>query len=50
MEYIRTIKITIYVDTNKQTYNEVFEPFEYENTDDFLKRVCRKYRDIIGDL
>lgn len=50
MEYVREQKITIYVDTNKMTYNKILEPDEDEDIDDFLERVCEEYHSMVEGI
>ncbi len=39
METIRSIKVTIEVDTNKSTYTETLEPYNNESNEEFIKRI-----------
>ena len=39
MERVRSVSVTITVDTNKKTYSTTLQPDEDETNDEFLKRI-----------
>lgn len=48
VERVREIKVTVYVDTNKTTHQEVHEPEEFEDLPMLLRRLADEYEDRFG--
>lgn len=46
-EYIRTISVSLGVDTNKQTRRRVLSPYEDESTEEFTTRVKATLEEMI---
>ncbi len=46
MEYIREIKITVEIDTNKRTESRVFIMQDHENLKEFLDRIREEAQQI----
>jgi len=47
MEYIREIKISIYVDTNKSTQNVDLLIMEDESREEFIERITERLKEVL---
>lgn len=47
-EYLRSVTVTVVVDTNKRTETETYELREDETTDELMARVAEDVRDTLG--
>ncbi len=47
MEFTREIKVSIYKDTNKATYDEDLKPYDNESIEEFVSRVKEKLDEML---
>lgn len=48
-EHTRKIEVVIERDTNKATYKETLNPYEYESLEEFVERVKEKLDEMLLD-